>query len=333
MGNWLTRWFGGKSGHQEHAARPVLVRPATKPAPSAAPASPDGALLGALQIEFLTGLLTAPEIKSLDDLPYDDRAFIAGIQKRFRTRELELPVLPEMFLRLSKMFRDGVAVGDFVSVINGDPSLAVEVLRTANSAFYASGRSITSLQDAIIRIGLDRLQSVLMVAHLRGRVLKAGPFQLEAEMLLELAMPVGNLASRVAKGRGQRETCFMRGALLHAEHFVILGATATIARDVKRNIIPSPQALHQAFTRFGRPIREAVATKWNLTDLLLGDEGETGVAEEYALIRSVLISRWLRLPLPAEASEFDASVLAALPARVPPPPEPASTDSPSALAS
>jgi hypothetical protein len=286
-------------------------------------ASGDVRFLSGSETAFLSGLLAPPARQSIDSFPPDDRSFIVGIQRRLRMRELELPVLPEMSMQLSRMFRAGAPAAEFVKVIEGDASLAVEVLKTANSAFYAaSGRSIASLQDAIVRIGLDRLQSVLMVAHLRGKVLKTGPFQAEADLLLELAIPVGALAGKLARGRRDApDICFMRGALLHVEHLVILGATAAIARDAKRTITPSQAALHYAFFKCGRQIRDALAAMWNLRQLLVGGDEETGVVEEYELIRDVLVSQWLRLPLPEAAARFEGleAALADIHPRVRPP--------------
>lgn len=333
--NWLLRLFGiGTAGADpEPKAKPDTAAPAVvqaAPAPAARSAAAiaehhrhDRAIpvLNEAQSAFLFGLNDPPEPMSLDDLSQDDRAFIAGIQRRLRTRELELPVIPEMAIRLSRMFRDGAPVTEFVKLLNRDASLSVEVLKTANSPFYASARPLTSLQEAILRIGLDRLQSVLMLAHMRGKVLKGGAFQAEADLLLELALPVGHLATKIARGHQKDpEMCFMRGALMHVEHLVILGTTAAVARDVRRTISPSPEALHQAFVRFGREIREAVAQKWNLVELLLGGEEETRVGEEYELIRKVLICRWLRLQIPPEASMFEGlqAAIADIHPRVPP---------------
>ena len=301
MGNWLSRLVG----HDDAA-------PALKPAPVARRDSPrvsgpddrsweeeaPGPSLNAAQVEFLTGLIDPPEQRDLDDFTQDDRAFIAGIQKRLLKRELELPVLPDVAIRLSRMLREGVLVAEYVALLNGDPALSVEVLKTANSAFYGSGRQLTTLQDAVVRIGLVRLQSILMVAHLRATVLKGGPLQVYAELLLDMAMPIGTLAGRFAKGHAtEPDMCFMRGVLLHVEHLVIIGAVAEVARDFRRPVVPSIQALHQAFVRFGGGIRLAVASEWNLTDLLVGSE-DSGIAAEYDLLRRVLVSRWLRLLMP-----------------------------------
>lgn len=335
MRHWLSRLFGsGEAALSEATAAPskamALPSRATSSPPKAidrssagadrGPAAARGTDLSPREVAFLSRLGEPLENASLDALSPDDRTFVAGIQRCLRTRELDLPVLPEMSLRLSKMLRDGVPVSEFVALINTDASLAIEVLKTANSAFYAAGTRLTSLQDAIVRIGLERLQSVLMVAHLRGKVLKAGPFEAEADLLLALTMPIGQLASKVAAGRGATsDVCFMRGALLHVEHLVILASTAAVARDVKRAIVASPDALHYAVARSGRAIREALAAKWNLSELLLGGEGESGVGDDYALIRRVLICQWLRAPLPDEARSINGltEALADVAPRVP----------------
>ena len=128
---------------------------------------------------------------------------------------------------------------------------------------------------------------------------------------------------KAGRSRGhtaQPETCFMRGALMHVEHIVILGMVGAVSRDVKRSIAPTTPALHQAFVRFGPDIRAAVAHAWNLTDLLLGDQGETGIAEEYARLRRLLLCGWLRLPMPPDASQFDglAAAMKDVRPRVPP---------------
>lgn len=309
MGNWLSRVFG--SGDVAPSARRTTGgieerRPPVAPDAHRPERETQTQTLTDAQIAFLVGLNDPPTSKPLDDLPQDDRTFIAGIQRRLRTRELELPVLPEMAIRLSRMFREGAAVTEFVTLIGRDAALSVEVLKAANSAFYVGAAALTSLQDAIIRIGLNRLQSVLMLAHMRGKVLKGGAFTMEADLLLEMALPLGHLASKVASGRlVQPEMCFMRGALMHVEHLVILGSVSAVARDLKRAIAPSTEALHQAFGRFAPGIREAVAHEWNLTELLVGGQGEMSMAEEYSLLRRVLICRWLQLPMTADVSRFD----------------------------
>jgi hypothetical protein len=124
-------------------------------------------------------------------------------------------------------------------------------------------------------------------------------------------MPLGTLASTVARAhRTAPDVCFVRGMLLHVEHLVILGALADVSRDHRRTLTPSTLALHQAFSRHGADIRRAVATAWQLDDLLLGNDQEGDVAGEYAGLRHALVWRWLNRPLP-HLVHCDADRLAA----------------------
>lgn len=75
-----------------------------------------------------------------------------------------LPVLPEVTLRIQNILADnsGSAI-DLEDLIQQDPSLSASILKVANSALYNySGRKITALKDAIVRIGRNELQKILL---------------------------------------------------------------------------------------------------------------------------------------------------------------------------
>jgi HD-like signal output (HDOD) protein len=271
-----------------------------KPAPPSRPAGDVDAsgLLGHADIEFLTGLIAPPELKHLDELPKPDQLFLGGIVRKLHARTLELPVFPEAAVRLSELLRQGDApMSRYAALIGDDPALSLEVLKVANSAFYGASTRTTSLNDAIVRVGLARLQSIMLLTHLTARLLKGGT-QRKAELLLDLALPTAALASRLAPQRGTDDLRFMRGMLLHVEHLVILGTVADVQREQRSAIMPSSHALHQAFDRFGADIREAVASAWKLKEILLGSPGQDDRAV-YAGLRDAVVSRWLDLPLPA----------------------------------
>jgi hypothetical protein len=256
-------------------------------------------LLTSDQVEFLEGFTALPAVRPLDDFVKDDRLFLAGIAKRMRGRELEVLMLPEASLQLSEMLRQGDRpIAQYVELVDKDPSLSVEVLRTANSALYAGSAPTSSLQQAVMRVGLARLQSILMVTLLKSRVLKLGALQSKASLFLELALPVGYVASQVAKARKKpTDPCFMKGMLLHVEHLVILGLVNDIGREHRTTLSLSTPAILQSFARFGQEIRETVATSWKLTQLLLPG-GEDGDDTDYQALRDAVICRWLGNPLP-----------------------------------
>lgn len=256
-------------------------------------------LLNAEQIAFIEGLCVLPAVQPIDDFAADDRLFLAGIGKRLRARELEMLMMPDASLRLSEMLRQGDRpIKQYVDLVSKDASLSVEVLKAANSAFYANAASTSSLQDAIMRVGLARLQSILMVVLLKSRVMKSGPLQARADLLLELAFPVGFVASQIAKARRKpADPCFMKGMLLHVEHLLILGLVTDVAREHRTTQLPSTGAVLQAFSRYGPEIRETVAQRWNLASILLPGP-QDGDDTNYPAIRMSVICRWLGRSLP-----------------------------------
>ena len=294
MLKWLGRILSGTAAPPRPSEPPAAGnREAAKDAP--APTNS----LRADEAEFLAGLVEPPPCDP-EDLSKDDQLFLAGILKRWHAHKLEMPVLPKAAIRLGTMLRKGNAsIAEIVALLDTDPALSVEVLKAANSAAFSSSAQTTSVKDAILRIGMERLQGLLILAHMRTKVLRGGSFEGKAELLMELSIALGTLASAVARGhRTAPDQCFVRGMLMHVEHLVILGALTDVSRDHRRTLTPGPQALHQAFSRHGHDIRRAVAAAWQLDDLLLGNDDEGSVADEYAALRHGLVWRWLDRPQP-----------------------------------
>ena len=278
-------------------------------------------LLSTEQIAFLKGLTVPPPAEPIAHFDGHDLQFLGGIARRMRGGALQIAMLPDASLRLSELLRQGDRpIAQYVDLISKDAALSVEVLRVANSAAYASAARTRSLQEAVMRVGLMRLQSVLMVTLMRSRVLKLGALQRHADACLELAMPIGYVASAVARLRKKAaDACFVRGMLLHVEHLLILGLVPEIGRDTRMSLNVSPRAVLQAFVHFGRDIRQTAAKAWNLADLMTpaGDADDT----DYPHLRMGILRRWLggRLPaVPGVAPDALQAVMNEVPLRVTP---------------
>ena len=68
------------------------------------------------------------QLGHMEDFSKEDQIFLAGISKRLRMRALEMPVLPEVALRLADMLRqDSHPVSDYIALLSQDTLLSVEV--------------------------------------------------------------------------------------------------------------------------------------------------------------------------------------------------------------
>lgn len=70
-----------------------------------------------------------------------------------------LPSLSIIAMKLIEMASDDrCSIDDLANLVERDPSLAVRLLRLANSAFFQPSHPVTTLKQAILRIGFDRLR-------------------------------------------------------------------------------------------------------------------------------------------------------------------------------
>ena len=302
MQNWLLRLVRRGRPARDDAKSEAPSVPVAKLARSprraeSAAAPPVHELLSSEQVEFLEGLIDPPSQRPISEYSGDDRIFLAGIQKRWHARQLELPVLPAAAIRLSELLRTReVPFAHLVELIEGDAALSVEVIKCANSAALARGPAVRGIHEAVLRIGLRRLGSVLVMAQLTTKVLKGGDVQNKAALLMDLVPPLGSLAGLLSNtAAAENSLSFIRGSLLHVEHMVILGAVAAVSRDHKQQIKPSVAALLQAFHQFGPEIRHAVATSWGMQDELTTAPDVMG---EYYGFRRAIVLRWLDRALP-----------------------------------
>jgi HD-like signal output (HDOD) protein len=93
-----------------------------------------------------------------------------------------LPTLSPVALRLIELASDeNSSIDDMVKTIEKDPSLALRLLKLANSAFFASLQPCSTLRQAVIKIGFQRLRIMALSISLRDTfpMGKAGPLDYE----------------------------------------------------------------------------------------------------------------------------------------------------------
>lgn len=77
----------------------------------------------------------------------------------------QLPTLPTMYQKYQQAVEAEASMEDISKIISIDPSITTQVIRLANSAFLGHG-TIHSLDQAIVKIGLDNLSNILLTVLL-----------------------------------------------------------------------------------------------------------------------------------------------------------------------
>ena len=128
-----------------------------------------------------------------------------------------LPTLSLVAVRLVEIASDdSCSVNDLISLIEKDPSLAVNLLKMANSAFFRSGQPVADLQQAIMRIGFHQLRIMGLSLSLRNTFPMGKVGALDYENFWRISLYRGLLAKSLA---GRLKTCspdeaFVAGLIL-----------------------------------------------------------------------------------------------------------------------
>jgi HD-like signal output (HDOD) protein len=160
-------------------------------------------------------------------------------------------------------------LADFERVVRPDVGLTVNLLKSANSAYYRSSREITSVKDAIGRMGLRRVFEVVasqsfaktIPSRLRG-------YALEASEYWGHSVAVAVLSDRIGRAAGftYPDLAFTAG-LLHDLGKVVIatwlggpGALVPVPEGGLSTIDLEREVVGLDHLEAG----EAVALKWNL---------------------------------------------------------------------
>ena len=82
-----------------------------------------------------------------------------------------VPPFPTVAQRILALVNDPDAnVADLSDLVKSDPSFAAELLRFANSALLGARRKVTSLQMAIVVVGIDRVKAIATLVSMNRMV-------------------------------------------------------------------------------------------------------------------------------------------------------------------
>ncbi len=89
--------------------------------------------------------------------------FTIRLFKDLLAGDLELPSLPDVAQRIQQAYADNLVTAETVGVIiQSDPVITAKMIMVANSALYGGRAPIESLQQAVVRLGLENTRKLVM---------------------------------------------------------------------------------------------------------------------------------------------------------------------------
>ena len=181
----------------------------------------------------------------------------------------DLPAMPRIAAEImEKLSNPSVLPRDIHNLIVKDQVLAARVLKVANSPYYGAARSISTLKDAILFMGLDSVKSVVFAAVLMGVFTEMG---LAETLLWEHSIGCAIVAKKLATVCGylNNEEAFLAG-LLHDLGKVVLFQCVpdkmnAVMQEVYNSDVDFAAAEMRALGFTHAEVGQLLADKWYFT--------------------------------------------------------------------
>lgn len=191
--------------------------------------------------------------------------------EQFIKRINDLPILPDIFYRISDMLENPrVSTTEVTGEIAKDPAIASKVLKMVNSSFYGLPNKVSSLTRAVVLLGFNTLKSLVLATSVADMFAGGVDTGLNLHKLWEHSFACGLISRNIARKMfvRQNEEYFIAG-LLHDIGKILLNRYASTKYMEAMDYVAEKNCLlvdaeKHVFGFTHSEIGAHMATKWNL---------------------------------------------------------------------
>lgn len=161
------------------------------------------------------------------------------MDSRFKNSISRLPAFPSTVHRVTALINNpDSSLSDLVDVIRLDPSIAANILRICNSAYFGLRHHVDNVQDAIMYLGRKNINQAVLAAA-AARFFKNAPgYEAEAQDLWEHAVGTALMSQLFAKKIvGREDNTIFTAALLHDIGKIVLEEYIFEKRDEFKKLL------------------------------------------------------------------------------------------------
>ena len=223
------------------------------------------------QLKGDTGEMDVVELEQSDE----ENALTLQLFQDLMSGNLKLPSLPSVASRIQQAFADDAVNAESITeIVLSDPAITAKLIMIANSALYRGQAEIESLQQAIVRLGLETTRKWVMTYAVKELFQSKNPdMKAQMQKLWKHSQHVASLCRLMA---GQLEGFDVEQAQL-AGLIHDLGEVAILqyAQD-NEELISNPDLLMQAVHKLRPQITGMLLTQWKFSSefVTAGEECE-----------------------------------------------------------
>jgi len=201
----------------------------------------------------------------------ENKSIIELINGYIESNTLNIPVFNTVAVRLQQILaKQDFSVDEVNRLIIADPGLASQVLRMSNSSFYAGLNKVTTVQEAVVRLGASCVANIVMTATQKDIYRSSSP---EMNRIMRdlwkhsLCCAIGSkwLAIK-ANYSVLTEEAFLAGLLHDIGKLYLLKLMEEIIRERKLEIDISPMFIYEVIERLHTVHGPRVMELWNLPE-------------------------------------------------------------------
>jgi putative nucleotidyltransferase with HDIG domain len=176
--------------------------------------------------------------------------------------ELPLPVLPEVAAQvLSMVQRPDCDTARLAELLRRDPAMTAHVMQVAASPIYIGATKISSLQQAIGRLGFATITQIVLAVASKTRVFAVSGFEDEVKQAFRHALATALFAQEIAKRRRSTvDVAFLAGLFHDFGQPVLLQALVDLHREL--GVTPDPAEMFSAVDAAHARVGGKLVDKW-----------------------------------------------------------------------
>ncbi|HYP87420.1 MAG TPA: HDOD domain-containing protein [Polyangiaceae bacterium] len=173
--------------------------------------------------------------------PTVPKSVLDELSWRVAQGKVDLPLLPGVAMEVTNVAaQENADARAIAELLRKDQAMAAHVLRVVASPVYSGRTQIVSLQQAVARLGVQKIREISLAIAFRVGVFKLKGFEQEVAALFQHSVGAAMFAQEIARvTRRNVEDAFMCGLLHDVGRPVILQALVQILAEQKLQVPPA----------------------------------------------------------------------------------------------
>ncbi len=182
---------------------------------------------------------------------------------------VEVPILPEIANKAFMLANDKESdASQMAQLIQSDPSLAGHVMRIANSAAYTPMANLTSLQQAIARLGMTTISEIAISAVINAKLFNTPGYEDYADLIWQQSLATSLWAKEVASHCNVNvEVAFLAGLIHSIDRPAVLQTLIDLAEQ--RTLPLNDEIVHQLEDNYWLIVSQMIVIRWRMPALVI----------------------------------------------------------------